>query len=76
MDRVSRGEDCFARGGRWILATRGRGKLSREFGVQVRLRALFESPTVAGLAVHVEALLTVAVDTTAAAGEGREEFEV
>ncbi len=50
-------ESFFALGGHSLLATQVLGRLCTAFGVDVPLRALFETPTIAGLAKHVEQAL-------------------
>lgn len=57
VQRVSLHDDFFALGGQSILATHAIARISRELGAQLRLRALFQTPTVAGLAAHAEAIL-------------------
>ncbi|MFD6860817.1 amino acid adenylation domain-containing protein, partial [Rhodococcus sp. NPDC060090] len=55
VERVGRGDDFFDLGGNSLLATRVVGRLRSELGVTVTAAALFDEPTVAALAAHVDA---------------------
>src|SRR5580693_6404864 len=63
LDRVVVHDNFFELGGHSLLATRVTARLREAFAVELALRAVFEAPTLQGLAAHVEELRRQAAGT-------------
>jgi amino acid adenylation domain-containing protein len=55
VERVDSGESFFALGGHSLLATQVVSRARRLFGIELPLRAIFETPTVSGLGAAIAA---------------------
>jgi acyl carrier protein len=73
LDKVFVGDDFFGLGGHSLLATRVASRLREAFGVEVPLRALFESPTLESLADQIETARWLSASHTAARTGGDRE---
>jgi acyl carrier protein len=57
LERVGPADNFFLLGGHSLLGAQLIARVSEQFGVSLDLRALFDSPTSAGLAAEVERLI-------------------
>ncbi len=65
VERVGLHEDFFALGGHSLLATQVLSRVRSLFTVELSVRALFEAPTVAGLAARIETAWRAGASPTA-----------
>jgi acyl carrier protein len=60
LEKVGIHDNFFDLGGHSLMATMVMSRISEVFRLEPALRALFETPTIAGLSAHIEALRSAA----------------
>jgi amino acid adenylation domain-containing protein len=75
VERVGIHDDFFDLGGHSLLATRIISRVRDACKVELALRALFEAPTIAGMASAIEITEWVTTSPQRGAGEGRQDRE-
>ncbi|NEQ89181.1 MAG: AMP-dependent synthetase, partial [Moorea sp. SIO2I5] len=68
-------DNFFELGGNSLLATQVISRLRKAFEMELTLQRLFESPTIAGIAKHIEVLRQLSQDKTILISETEEEYE-
>jgi acyl carrier protein len=77
LERIDIYDNFFELGGHSLLAMQVISRLGEAFQMELSLRSLFEAPTVAGLAKHVETIHQTVQNLRASAPTGdREEIEL
>jgi len=75
VERVGVHDNFFELGGHSLLATQIMSRLRNTFNIELSLRQLFESPTIAELMVPIETMMKMTQQTTELAKD-EEEIEL